>query len=198
MSQIDDIIKSYSSDEWLKIIGDCTSIRQVGKLVGLTSSTQYYRLGAKLKELYPDAFNHFLGKAWNKNNYDMSRFKKGVKFKSDMRFPLIHLRGHICEKCHNTLWFEEEIPLEVHHIDGDEYNNEISNLMLLCPNCHALTENYRGKNSSNRKYVSDEEILKVIKESSNVRQVLLKLNIPASGYSYERVRNLARSIGKYF
>ena len=25
-------------------------------------------------------------------------------------------------------------------------NNEMENLKLLCPNCHALTDNYRGKN----------------------------------------------------
>lgn len=198
MSYIDDVINSYSSEEWLAIIEKCTSIRQVGKSVGLTSSSQCYRLGSKLKELYPDAFDHFLGQAWNKNNYDLSKFKKGVKFKSSMRFPLIYLKGNRCENCDNTLWCGEEIPLEVHHKDGDEFNNELNNLLLLCPNCHALTENYRGKNSSNRRYVPDEEILKVIRESSNVRQVLLKLQMPASGYSYERIRNLARSIGIYF
>ena len=36
--------------------------------------------------------------------------------------------------------------LELHHIDGNHSNNELSNLTLLCPNCHALTDNYRGKN----------------------------------------------------
>ena len=25
-------------------------------------------------------------------------------------------------------------------------NNQLNNLQLLCPNCHALTDNYRGKN----------------------------------------------------
>ena len=39
----------------------------------------------------------------------------------------------------------EEIPLELHHKDGDHSNNSISNFEILCPNCHAFTENYRGR-----------------------------------------------------
>jgi len=48
--------------------------------------------------------------------------------------------------CKQITWLEKDIPLELHHIDGDHSNNELSNLTLLCPNCHALTDNYRGKN----------------------------------------------------
>jgi len=36
------------------------------------------------------------------------------------------------------------IPLELHHRDGDRTNNSLANIELLCPNCHALTDNYRG------------------------------------------------------
>lgn len=36
--------------------------------------------------------------------------------------------------------------LQVHHIDGDNTNNEITNLSLLCPNCHSQTDSYCGKN----------------------------------------------------
>jgi len=41
------------------------------------------------------------------------------------------------------------IPLEVDHIDGNYKNNEISNLRLLCPNCHSLTSNYKSLNKGN-------------------------------------------------
>lgn len=37
-------------------------------------------------------------------------------------------------------------PLEVHHIDGNAYNSGPSNVTLLCPNCHALTSNFRARN----------------------------------------------------
>lgn len=53
---------------------------------------------------------------------------------------------HICNKCKNTEWLGEPIPLELEHIDGDSTNHMIDNLELLCPNCHAKTSTYRGKN----------------------------------------------------
>ena len=56
------------------------------------------------------------------------------------------LKQYVCEQCGNTQWMNRPIPLEVHHIDGDKNNNQLENLQLLCPNCHALTPTYRGKN----------------------------------------------------
>lgn len=56
------------------------------------------------------------------------------------------LKQPICERCKNSEWQGQLIPLEVHHIDGNKSNNELHNLQLLCPNCHALTPTYRGKN----------------------------------------------------
>jgi len=55
-------------------------------------------------------------------------------------------KEHICENCGLSKWLHSPIPLELHHIDGNKKNNEFNNLMLLCPNCHSLTETYRGKN----------------------------------------------------
>ena len=52
-----------------------------------------------------------------------------------------------CECCGNTEWLSKPIPLEVHHKDGDRNNNTLENFELLCPNCHAFTDSYRGKNS---------------------------------------------------
>ena len=52
----------------------------------------------------------------------------------------------ICSRCNLTEWLGQLIPLELEHIDGDNSNNSLENLCLLCPNCHALTPTYRGKN----------------------------------------------------
>ncbi len=49
-----------------------------------------------------------------------------------------------CERCGETKWLNNEIPLELHHIDGNRYNNVLENFELLCPNCHALENNNSG------------------------------------------------------
>lgn len=55
------------------------------------------------------------------------------------------LKDHKCECCKNTLWNSKPIPLELHHKDGNHFNNAIDNLELLCPNCHAQCDNNSGK-----------------------------------------------------
>lgn len=49
--------------------------------------------------------------------------------------------------------FESNIPTQLNHIDGNPLNNNLSNLEILCPNCHYLTEFHgsRGKGGRKRK-----------------------------------------------
>lgn len=57
------------------------------------------------------------------------------------------VKEHRCECCGLTEWLGKPIPLELHHMDGDRTNNTLENYQLLCPNCHAFTDSYRGKNT---------------------------------------------------
>lgn len=50
-----------------------------------------------------------------------------------------------CESCHMEKWLGKAMPLELHHVNGNRFDNRLSNLQLLCPNCHALTDNYSGR-----------------------------------------------------
>ncbi len=53
---------------------------------------------------------------------------------------------HICDSCGNAEWQGKPIPLELDHINGINSDHKLENLRLLCPNCHAQTDTYRGKN----------------------------------------------------
>lgn len=62
---------------------------------------------------------------------------------------LLETRGDKCEEC----GFDRKRPngtskIQMDHIDGDYTNNEITNLKLLCPNCHDDTETYGSKNKN--------------------------------------------------
>lgn len=55
------------------------------------------------------------------------------KFKGEFktyRDRAIREYGHACTRCGYSLI------VDVHHIDGNHQNNELSNLDVLCPNCH--------------------------------------------------------------
>ena len=51
-----------------------------------------------------------------------------------------------CEICGLKEWLGNPIPLELDHIDGNHYNNELNNIRIICPNCHALQPTNSGKN----------------------------------------------------
>ena len=71
-------------------------------------------------------------------------------FKLKNQLIKIGIKDHKCENCELIEWMGKQIPLELHHVNGNRFDNRIENIQLLCPNCHALTDNYRGKNMSAR------------------------------------------------
>jgi len=71
---------------------------------------------------------------------------KIIKEAYTLRRALLEIgRTYECEKCKIKEWQGAPITLQVHHIDGNSYNNKAENLMFICPNCHSQTKNYAGK-----------------------------------------------------
>src|ERR1700727_797880 len=69
-------------------------------------------------------------------------------FNKALRRHLIEMVGGKCQRCG---WQERnpstgQVPLEIEHIDGDWQNNLPANVLVLCPNCHALTPTFRALN----------------------------------------------------
>lgn len=56
-----------------------------------------------------------------------------------------------CSKCRISEWKGKKLSLHLDHIDGNNWNHELSNLRFLCPNCHSLTDTYTGKNKQYEK-----------------------------------------------
>ena len=50
-----------------------------------------------------------------------------------------------CEVCGISEWNGKQLRLEVHHIDSDTTNNTFDNFQALCPNCHSMTDGFRGR-----------------------------------------------------
>ena len=104
--------------------------------------------------MYSIDTKHFLGQGWNVGNSPADIKPIDVYFNNKIPITSYKLKNRIlkenikpyqCEMCNLTTWNNKPIPLELHHINGNNNDNNLSNLMLLCPNCHALTDNYRNR-----------------------------------------------------
>lgn len=90
----------------------------------------------------------------------MLRLKRRIKVEADpnsvwppqLKNYLLDTRGHRCEVCGITEWMGRPAPLELDHCDGNPLNNHLDNVRLICPNCHAQTETYKGKNMGSGRY----------------------------------------------
>lgn len=120
-------------------------------------------LKRKIKE-YEIDISHFTGERWqkspNQQNNIPSREQYSLNeiFMKDSPVTQKVLRGYIerhnvleykCQTCGcDGNWQNGVIALEVDHINGNNADNRIENLRYLCPNCHALTKTYRGRNKA--------------------------------------------------
>ena len=123
-------------------------------------------LRKKIEEFKIDT-SHFTGQLWNKGKTiqeDARIGKSGFQeqyqiediFIVDSPVTRKVIRDYI--KRHNLLeykcqncgcdghWQNGIISLELDHINGINNDNRLENLRYLCPNCHALTDTYCGKN----------------------------------------------------
>lgn len=62
------------------------------------------------------------------------------------RLLKLGIKENKCEKCSLKEWLNKPLTCELDHIDGDTRNNRLSNLRMLCPNCHSQTPTFRAKN----------------------------------------------------
>jgi predicted transcriptional regulator len=62
------------------------------------------------------------------------------------------LKDGRCERCGLAEWLGQPLSLALHHMNGDRNDNRVENLALLCPNCHAQTNTFGGRNGRGRAF----------------------------------------------
>ena len=134
-------------DEILEWIQQNKSKAFISKQLGCKQET----LNSYLKKMNID----YKGNQGGKGQKGSSNYINAIEYsKKDsaksyvLKLKLLNegIREYRCEICGNTEWLGQPIPLELHHKDRNHYNNDLENVAIVCPNCHALQPGNSGAN----------------------------------------------------
>lgn len=174
---------------YIRLIGESESLIDVCRKAGIVPTTGNYDTLKKVISNNGVDISHFkrIGGTATKKKELSEYLVKGVKvssFKLKNRLLEEGIKEYKCEnpECGLSEWHGKPIPLELHHINGDNTDNRLENLQILCPNCHAFTDNYSGKNQKlNKKNkalttIEKENILKASEDSDSIKETAKKTN----------------------
>ena len=146
----------YTKELLEENVKNCFSFAELCRRLGLNpEGSNPKTLKKKLNEFNVD-YSHFTGQRWNENpNNPIYRGKylpnlcEHSSLSSANVKELVYrlgLKENKCEKCGLSEWQGEPLICELYHINGDSTDNRIENLIILCPNCHSQTDNFRSRN----------------------------------------------------
>lgn len=152
--------EEYEKNKFQKIISESTSVSEILRKIGLADKGyNHTKLTKFLKDSDYDT-STIKGRHINKSNHKgkpkkllseiLCENSTGQSDKIKKRLLESGVKVYKCEnpECGVSEWHGMPIQLQLHHINGNHFDNRLENLVLLCPNCHSQTSNFGSKNSA--------------------------------------------------
>lgn len=147
--------KNIPLEDLRKIVSESATMTQVMRKIGYTANCGNSYNSAK-KYLINNGIDisHFKGKSHGTSK-NVRYGLKDILVENSPYSNMTALKKRIldanlfvkrCSICGLVDWQGKPIVLQLDHINGDNRDNRIENLRLLCPNCHSQTETWCGKN----------------------------------------------------
>lgn len=148
-------LRPYSQEEFVEAWSNCSSVYAVCNYLNIKSTTgTYFSLksaaqelnlpknptGKREKKINPQGYKRPIIKDYfvkSENRIDSYVLKNLIKEKN--------LKEFVCELCGINKWLGKELNLHLDHINGNNKDNRLNNLRLLCPNCHSHTDTFMNK-----------------------------------------------------
>lgn len=163
-------IDLLSDGEFTKIVQESSCISDVLRTLGYSTNGNSW--GNKIVKERMEKLNLFFYKK-NKNYDNVTNrgnllplesvlIKDSEYSRTKLKERLVKegLKKYECECCGITEWNGKPISLQLHHINGIHNDNRLSNLQLLCPNCHSQTENFAGTKGKGTSIIRKADSLK--------------------------------------
>jgi len=201
-NKIIDMDNTFNKIISLKNEGKTTS--EICDILGVSKGTIGYHLGVAKKQgieylkQTPNK-NHSierkkeikLKKQKTCNNKILKEDFENLSFERLKKRVLMEQEGK-CNKCGISEWFGISLSLELEHKDGNNQNNNRENLEVICPNCHSITDTWKGRNIINKKNkIDDDKLYEALKlYDFNIWRALISLHMSPKGSNYNRAYKL--------
>ena len=149
-------IDLLSDGEFIELVNKCSNISDVLRELGYSTngnSGGYQIVKERMEKL--DLFFTKRNSIYQDNTalpQEKILIKDSESNRTKLKTRLVKegLKEYKCECCGISKWNGKPLTLQLHHINGIHNDNRLSNLQLLCPNCHSQTENFgtRGRGTS--------------------------------------------------
>ncbi|MEU2825503.1 MULTISPECIES: HNH endonuclease [unclassified Streptomyces] len=154
---------SHFADTWVRhteetlreLVARSTSVAEVVRGLGISPvGGNQAHIGRRIAALRIDTSHFTATPPGGRRPKGSAGDRLTLRTPSDGRIPGERLRRDLvrkgvenrCVECGNDgEWQGRPLRLEVDHVNGEWWDNRLENLRLLCPNCHAVTDTYRGR-----------------------------------------------------